>query len=277
MGIPSVTTNLSGFGCFMQCIIKDSPQSYGIYVVDRRHQGADGSVQDLAEMMLDFSHMSRRQRIIQRNRTERLSDILDWKQLGVFYRRAREMALHKKYPNKKDALEEDDEPLHMSRPASEPPSPTRSRSSTPAPSEVDSDDVDSDEEREELGLPPNLDAGISMLTPDHSPRSLSDMSPLLILDGPPGAPMPGDDIASKTKLNTAKNSKPGVKKRKDKEAAIVPPSSLSLHAPNSLLLAAELTKTTVLKEALVATPRGAKLEDFSESVVKKEPPVVYKK
>ena len=38
MGIPSVTTNLSGFGCFMRDQISD-PQSYGIYIVDRLHQG----------------------------------------------------------------------------------------------------------------------------------------------------------------------------------------------------------------------------------------------
>ena len=37
MGIPSVTTNLSGFGCFMRDQISD-PQSYGIYIVDRLHQ-----------------------------------------------------------------------------------------------------------------------------------------------------------------------------------------------------------------------------------------------
>ena len=36
MGIPSVTTNLSGFGCFMRDQISD-PQSYGIYIVDRLH------------------------------------------------------------------------------------------------------------------------------------------------------------------------------------------------------------------------------------------------
>ena len=34
-------------------------------------------------MMFDFSCLSRRQRIIQRNRTERLSELLDWKNLGL--------------------------------------------------------------------------------------------------------------------------------------------------------------------------------------------------
>lgn len=82
MGIPSVTTNLSGFGCFIQEHVAD-PMSYGIYIVDRRFKNAEESVQQLAQYMFDFACLSRRQRIIQRNRTERLSDLLDWKNLGV--------------------------------------------------------------------------------------------------------------------------------------------------------------------------------------------------
>lgn len=82
MGIPSVTTNLSGFGCFMQEHIAD-PKSYGIYIVDRRHIGLENTIQQLAQYMYDFSKLNRRQRIIQRNRTERLSDLLDWRNLGI--------------------------------------------------------------------------------------------------------------------------------------------------------------------------------------------------
>ena len=40
-------------------------------------------------MMFDFSQLTRRQRIIMRNRTERLSDLLDWKKLGIYYTEAR--------------------------------------------------------------------------------------------------------------------------------------------------------------------------------------------
>lgn len=82
MGIPSVTTNLSGFGCFMQEHIAD-PKSYGIYIVDRRFIGLENSIQQLASFMFDFSKLNRRQRIIMRNRTERLSDLLDWRNLGI--------------------------------------------------------------------------------------------------------------------------------------------------------------------------------------------------
>lgn len=82
MGIPSITTNLSGFGCFMQEHIAD-PKSYGIYIVDRRFIDVEGSVQQLSNFMYDFAKLNRRQRIIMRNRTERLSDLLDWRNLGI--------------------------------------------------------------------------------------------------------------------------------------------------------------------------------------------------
>ena len=48
--------------------------------------GLDESIAQLARYMHDFVKLNRRQRIIQRNRTERLSDMLDWKSLGIYYR-----------------------------------------------------------------------------------------------------------------------------------------------------------------------------------------------
>ncbi|MEJ1280044.1 glycogen synthase 2 [Cricetulus griseus] len=81
MGIPSVTTNLSGFGCFMQEHVAD-PTAYGIYIVDRRFRSPDDSCNQLTQFLYGFCKQSRRQRIIQRNRTERLSDLLDWRYLG---------------------------------------------------------------------------------------------------------------------------------------------------------------------------------------------------
>ncbi|CAN2390461.1 Glycogen starch synthase, partial [Pristimantis euphronides] len=81
MGIPSVTTNLSGFGCFMQEHVAD-PAAYGIYIVDRRFRSPDESCNQLTQILYSFCQQSRRQRIIQRNRTERLSDLLDWRYLG---------------------------------------------------------------------------------------------------------------------------------------------------------------------------------------------------
>ncbi|XP_015906925.2 glycogen [starch] synthase [Parasteatoda tepidariorum] len=151
MGIPSITTNLSGFGCFIAEHVAD-PMSYGTYIVDRRFKSPEESVQQLAQYLFDFTCLSRRQRIIQRNRTERLSDLLDWKNLGVYYRQARQMALHKMHPEGTDPEDDMRGTLQMKypRPMSEPPSPTSSRASTPAPSEHGSDDEEdhSSEEHE---------------------------------------------------------------------------------------------------------------------------------
>jgi len=157
MGIPSVTTNLSGFGCFMRDQISD-PQSYGIYIVDRLHQGLDDSISQLSTNMFDFVKLNRRQRIIQRNRTERLSDLLDWKSLGIYYRQARMKALQATFPD----VQEDEEfkigkRFNFPKPISEPPSPTSTRGPSPASSHHGSDaeeenenSHDSEEEEREL-------------------------------------------------------------------------------------------------------------------------------
>ena len=50
MGIPSVTTNLLRFSRFMACHV-DHPSSYGIYIVDRRLNSVEQSVQQLANVM----------------------------------------------------------------------------------------------------------------------------------------------------------------------------------------------------------------------------------
>lgn len=94
MGVPSITTNLSGFGCYMEELIENA-SDYGIYIVDRRMKGVDDSVNQLTNFMFEFASKSRRQRINQRNRTERLSDLLDWKRMGMEYVKARQLALRR--------------------------------------------------------------------------------------------------------------------------------------------------------------------------------------
>jgi glycogen(starch) synthase len=49
-----IKCNIAGFGCFMQEHTAD-PMSYGIYVVDRRYISLEGSVQQLAQYMFDFT------------------------------------------------------------------------------------------------------------------------------------------------------------------------------------------------------------------------------
>uniref|UniRef100_A0A9L0TGE2 Glycogen [starch] synthase n=1 Tax=Equus caballus TaxID=9796 RepID=A0A9L0TGE2_HORSE len=152
MGIPSISTNLSGFGCFMEEHIAD-PSAYGIYILDRRFRSLDDSCSQLTSFLYSFCQQSRRQRIIQRNRTERLSDLLDWKYLGRYYMSARHMALAKAFPEhftyeprEADATQG----YRYPRPASVPPSPSLSRHSSPHQSEDEEEprDVPPDEDSE---------------------------------------------------------------------------------------------------------------------------------
>jgi len=126
MGVPSITTNLSGFGCYMEELIENA-QDYGIYIVDRRMKGVEDSVNQLTDFMYQFISKSRRQRINQRNRTERLSDLLDWKRMGLEYVKARQLALRRAYPDSFDGDEEpgffDGTEVKISRPLSVPGSP----------------------------------------------------------------------------------------------------------------------------------------------------------
>ncbi|KAL5480235.1 GSY1 [Sanghuangporus weigelae] len=105
MGVPSITTNLSGFGSFMQDLIEE-PADEGIYIVDRRMQSIEDSVNQLTDCMQTFCNKTRRQRINQRNRVERLSPLLDWKNLGIEYSKARQLALRRAYP---DSFTDDEE------------------------------------------------------------------------------------------------------------------------------------------------------------------------
>ncbi|KAF1540958.1 Glycogen [starch] synthase, muscle, partial [Eudyptes schlegeli] len=58
------------------------PHPGRIYIVDRRFRAPEESCAQLTAFLYGFCQQSRRQRIVQRNRTERLSDLLDWKYLG---------------------------------------------------------------------------------------------------------------------------------------------------------------------------------------------------
>ena len=96
LGVPSVTSNLSGFGAFIASEVPDHARR-GVYVVDRRHQDAGRSIDELAQILIDFCRLTRRQRIELRNRTERLSDLLDWSNLAQAYTQAHELAIARTY------------------------------------------------------------------------------------------------------------------------------------------------------------------------------------
>eukprot|EP00039_Didymoeca_costata_P008355 m.110877 g.110877 ORF g.110877 m.110877 type:complete len:663 (+) comp14050_c0_seq1:54-2042(+) len=107
MGVPSITSNLSGFGCFIEKMVPD-PKAFGIFIVDRRFKAPEESVNQLTEYMFDYCALSRRQRINLRNRTERLSELLGWDTLNQYYTEARKSAEIIAYPHRKSELAQQD-------------------------------------------------------------------------------------------------------------------------------------------------------------------------
>jgi glycogen synthase len=94
MGLPTVTTDLSGFGSYVKAHISDASEN-GIYVLNRGSQSNDAAISDLTQYLINFTKLSRRQRIELRNRAERLTDKFDWSSLAVNYHLAHEEALAK--------------------------------------------------------------------------------------------------------------------------------------------------------------------------------------
>jgi glycogen(starch) synthase len=92
LGVPAVTTDLSGFGAYVQRHLPDH-EAQGIKVLDRRNKSFDETMNDLADHLIAFASMSRRQRIEQRNKVERLGERFDWSVLVGFYHEAHDLAL----------------------------------------------------------------------------------------------------------------------------------------------------------------------------------------
>jgi glycogen(starch) synthase len=94
LGVPAVTTDLSGFGAYVERHIEDY-RDQGIVVLNRRNRSFEESTNDLVSYLMDFITLNRRQRIELRNRTERLSELFDWSALVSHYHEAHDMALQR--------------------------------------------------------------------------------------------------------------------------------------------------------------------------------------
>lgn len=83
-GVPTITSDLSGFGDFVIKNVADA-EKQGIYVNHRRYQSYHDAAEELSDQMLSFVRQSRRDRISQRNYTERASVLFDWEHLYRYY------------------------------------------------------------------------------------------------------------------------------------------------------------------------------------------------
>ncbi len=93
MGLPAVTTDLSGFGAYVNRNIPDNDSDGGICVLSRLSHPFEQSVEELVEHLMGFAKLNRRQRIELRNKVERVSEIFDWSNLVSRYHDAHDLAI----------------------------------------------------------------------------------------------------------------------------------------------------------------------------------------
>ncbi len=94
LGVPAVTTDLSGFGAYCERYVPKHREQ-GITVLKRRDRSFDSSTDELVDQLVAYVQLSRRDRIELRNRTERHAEIFDWNQLGKHYHEAHDLALER--------------------------------------------------------------------------------------------------------------------------------------------------------------------------------------
>lgn len=94
-GVPTITSDLSGFGDYMMQIMRDY-EHWGVMVVNRKTQDFYKAAEQLSEMLLKFVKQSLRERITQRNRVESISDTFDWSNLRAYYDTSHDLALKRR-------------------------------------------------------------------------------------------------------------------------------------------------------------------------------------
>jgi glycogen synthase len=91
-GLPSITSNLSGFGDYVSRNILEH-EKLGLYIVDRKSKTFSQSADDMANIMMQIVEMNRRERIALRYRCEEASLHFDWSNLGRYYNVAYNMVV----------------------------------------------------------------------------------------------------------------------------------------------------------------------------------------
>lgn len=91
MGIPALTSDLAGFGRYVQETFPDHDK-WGMQVMRRRGRGFHDAASDLTRRLMEFIRLERRDRIAMRNEVDRHSWDFDWSRLGRAYHTAHDLA-----------------------------------------------------------------------------------------------------------------------------------------------------------------------------------------
>jgi glycogen synthase len=90
-GVPAVTSDLSGFGKYVQAM-RAGREETGVFVLRRHGRNDDASANDMARFLFEFVKTTGRYRTILRNQLEDFSEKFDWRLLTIDYDEAYELA-----------------------------------------------------------------------------------------------------------------------------------------------------------------------------------------
>lgn len=90
-GVCTVTSNLSGFGCFMEeCL--ENPEVNGLLILDRRNQAYHESVAVLRDYLFAYCSKTEKKRLSEKHRVAKLSCLVSWEGLISEYNKALNLA-----------------------------------------------------------------------------------------------------------------------------------------------------------------------------------------
>jgi len=92
LGLPTVTTDLSGFGAYVERHLPDALQN-GVLVLHRSKVPVERCLDQLTNFLVKFCELNRRERIALRNRAERITERFTWDVMAAHYHRAHNEAL----------------------------------------------------------------------------------------------------------------------------------------------------------------------------------------
>jgi glycogen(starch) synthase len=98
LGVPSVTTDLAGFGRFIRQEKQKlgKKEASGIFILDRMKKTEAEVIAQFSDILYKYAQLRRKDRVEQKMEAKELAELADWKVLIHNYAKAHNMALQRK-------------------------------------------------------------------------------------------------------------------------------------------------------------------------------------
>jgi glycogen(starch) synthase len=99
MGVPAVTSNLSGFGRYFYDVL-DRNKVPGIRVIDMENKTHEEIVKALTKSLNRFANFDRKERIDNKIRARKIAFMADWENFALHYIEAENISIERREKNK---------------------------------------------------------------------------------------------------------------------------------------------------------------------------------